>query len=125
MKSIRVAAVMALVSLTSSLALAAAKDFPSRPLRFIVASAPGGASDILARALGPAMSENLGVQVVIDNRPGAGNTIGAEIAARAAPDGHTIFGCNIASLAVSPALYRNPGLATALPLSAVPALSEP
>jgi tripartite-type tricarboxylate transporter receptor subunit TctC len=55
------------------------------------------------------MSEGLGVQVVIDNRPGAGNTIGAELAARAVPDGHTIFGCNIASLAVSPALYRNPG----------------
>lgn len=107
MKIMRVVAVMALASSTSS--LAAAKEFPSRPLRFIVASAPGGASDILARAIGPAMSENLGVQVVIDNRPGAGNTIGAELAARAVPDGHTIFGCNIASLAVSPALYRNPG----------------
>jgi tripartite-type tricarboxylate transporter receptor subunit TctC len=55
------------------------------------------------------MSEKLGVQVVIDNRPGAGNIVGAELAARAVPDGHTIFGCNIASLAVSPALYRNPG----------------
>jgi tripartite-type tricarboxylate transporter receptor subunit TctC len=107
MKSILVLAVVAVVSLMTS--LAAAKGFPSRPLRYIVASAPGGASDILARTIGPPMSEKLGVQIVIDNRPGAGNIVGAELAARAVADGHTIFGCNIASLAVSPALYRNPG----------------
>jgi tripartite-type tricarboxylate transporter receptor subunit TctC len=89
--------------------LAATADFPTRPIRYIAASAPGGASDIIARGIGPALSETLGVQVVVDNRPGAGNTIGAELAARAAPDGHTIFGCNIASLAVSPALYKKPG----------------
>ena len=85
------------------------QEFSSRPMRYIAAAAPGGASDLIARILGPALSEGLGVQVVIDNRPGAGNTIGAEIAARAVPDGHTIFGCNIASLAVSPALYRKLG----------------
>lgn len=84
-------------------------DFPSRPIRYIAASEPGGAGDIVARVIGPPLSAALGVQVVIDNRPGAGNTIGAELAARAQPDGHTIFGCNIASLAVSPALYRKPG----------------
>ena len=76
------------------------------PLRYIAASAPGGASDLIARTVGPALSEGLGIQVVVDNRPGAGNTIGAEIAASAVPDGYTIFGCNIASLAVSPALYK-------------------
>lgn len=90
-------------------ALAAVADFPSKPIRYISASGPGGASDIIARTVGAALSENLGVQVVVDNRPGAGNTIGAELAARAAPDGHTIFGCNIASLTVSPALYRKLG----------------
>lgn len=100
---------LALPAVLAGGALAAAPEFPSRPLRFIVASAPGGASDILARIIGPPMAERFGVQVVIDNRPGAGNTIGAELAARAVPDGHTIFGCNIASLAVSPALYRKPG----------------
>jgi tripartite-type tricarboxylate transporter receptor subunit TctC len=59
--------------------------------------------------LGPPLSEALGVQVVIDNRAGAGNTVGAEIAARAAPDGYTLFSCNIASLAVGPALYKKLG----------------
>jgi tripartite-type tricarboxylate transporter receptor subunit TctC len=84
-------------------------EYPSKPLRYIAASAPGGASDLIARTIGLALSEGRGVQAVVDNRPGAGNTIGAEIAARAAPDGYTIFGCNIASLAVSPALYRKLG----------------
>ena len=83
--------------------------FPNKPLRYIVATGPGGASDLLARTLGPALSEKLGVQVVIDNRAGAGNVIGAQIAADAFPDGYTLFSCNIASLAVSPALYRKPG----------------
>jgi tripartite-type tricarboxylate transporter receptor subunit TctC len=97
------------VAVGGSLAQTAKPDFPSRPLRYVTASAPGGASDIIARTLGPALSEGLGVGVIIDNRPGAGNTIGAEIAAKAVADGHTIFSCNIASLAVSPALYRKLG----------------
>ena len=105
----RLVAVLALPAVCVSGAPAAQPDYPNRPLRYIAASAPGGASDIIARTLGPALSDGLGVQVVVDNRPGAGNTIGAEIAARAAPDGYTIFTCNIASLAVSPALYRKLG----------------
>jgi tripartite-type tricarboxylate transporter receptor subunit TctC len=90
-------------------AFAAALEFPNKPIRYISASGPGGASDLIARTVGAAMSETLGVQVVVDNRPGAGNTIGAELASRAVPDGYTIFGCNIASLAVAPALYRKLG----------------
>ena len=109
MWSLRFAGALALPAVLAGSALAATPVFPNRPLRYIVASAPGGASDILARTISPPMSEALGVQLVIDNRPGAGNIVGAEMAARAAPDGHTIFGCNIASLAVSPALYRKPG----------------
>ena len=99
-------AVFALLAVVAGRALAAVSDFPNRPIRYIVATGAGGASDLIGRTLGPALSENLGVQVVIDNRPGAGNTVGAEIAARAAPDGYTILSCNIASLAVGPALYR-------------------
>ena len=109
MWSVRLVAVFATQAVLVSGVLAAAADFPNRPIRYVAASAPGGASDILARTVGPALSERLGVQVVIDNRPGAGNTIGAEIAARAVPDGHTIFSCNIASMAVSPALYKKLG----------------
>ena len=79
-----------------------------RTSRYATLRAPRRAAQVTSSPapLALAMSEGLGVQVVIDNRPGAGNTIGAEIAARAVPDGYTIFGCNIASLAVSPALYR-------------------
>lgn len=94
------------VAVTSIDAPAAVSDFPNRPMRYIVATGPGGASDLIARVIGPALSEKLGVQVVVDNRPGAGNTVGAEVAARASPDGHTLFSCNIASLAVGPALYQ-------------------
>lgn len=90
-------------------AAASAPNFPNRPLRYIVATGPGGASDLIARTIGSALTDVLGVQVVIDNRTGAGNTIGAEIAARATPDGHTLLSCNIASLAVGPALYRKLG----------------
>src|SRR5690349_23294024 len=106
MWGVRFAAVLASLPVLIGGAFAAVPEFPSKPLRYISASAPGGASDLIARTVGAAMSDLLGVQVVVENRAGAGNTIGAEIAARAAPDGHTIFGCNIASLAVSPALYK-------------------
>ena len=109
--SIRIVVALALpaVSVGDALAQAAKSDYPSRPIRYVAASAPGGAGDLVARTLGPALSEVLGAQVIVDNRPGVGNTIGAEIAARAVADGYTIFGCNIASLAVSPALYRKLG----------------
>ena len=109
MWSVRLVAVLALLAVWVGGAPAAPSEYPNRPIRYIAASAPGGASDGIARTMGPALSEGLGVQVVVDNRPGAANTIGAEIAARAAPDGYTILGCNIASLAVSPALYKKLG----------------
>jgi tripartite-type tricarboxylate transporter receptor subunit TctC len=85
---------------------AADSAYPTRPIRYIVATGPGGASDLIGRSIAPAMSEVLGVQIVVDNRAGAGNTVGAEIAARAQPDGYTLLSCNIASLAVGPAIYR-------------------
>ncbi len=110
MWSVCFVAVMALLAVWVGGALAATPpEFPSKPIRYIVATGPGGASDIIARTIGPPLSEGLGVQIVIDNRSGAGNTVGAEIAARAAPDGYTLFSCNIASLAVGPALYRKLG----------------
>lgn len=103
-------AVLASLAGTLGDALAATPPaYPNRPIRYIVATGPGGASDLIARTLGPPLSEALGVQFVIDNRTGAGNTVGAEIAARAAPDGYTLLSCNIASLAIAPALYRKLG----------------
>lgn len=109
MWSVRFSAVPALLAVVTGGVTAATIDYPNRPIRYIVATGPGGASDIIARTIGPPLSELLGVQLVIDNRSGAGNTIGAEIAARATPDGYTLLSCNIASLAIGPALYKKLG----------------
>lgn len=70
---------------------ATAQTFPSKPLRLIVSSTPASGVDILARLVGPKLTEAFGQQVVIDNRPGAGGNLGATLAARAAPDGHALF----------------------------------
>lgn len=85
-------------------AAAAAQDYPTRPIRFVVPFPPGGGADTLARVLGQKLGEAWGEQVVIDNRPGAGGNISAEIAAKAAPDGYTIFQGNVAH-AISASLY--------------------
>ena len=68
-----------------------AQAYPSRPVRIIAPTAPGGAPDILARLIGPWLSERLGQQFVIENRPGSGNNIGTEAVVRAAPDGYTLL----------------------------------
>jgi tripartite-type tricarboxylate transporter receptor subunit TctC len=97
------------IALGSTAAQSANTAFPERPLRYIVPFPPGGSTDIIARIVAAALSEQFGKQVVIDNRGGAAGTLGAEIAAHATPDGYTLFACNIASLAVSPALYKKLG----------------
>ena len=85
-------------------ALAQAQDYPNRPLRIIVPYPPGASVDYTARLLGQRLSEALGQPVVIDNRGGAGGVIAAELAARAAPDGYTLFFGTPASLCISPAV---------------------
>jgi tripartite-type tricarboxylate transporter receptor subunit TctC len=84
---------------------AGAQDYPHKPLRLIVPFPPGGGNDILARSVGQRLAEALGQQVIIDNRGGAGGLIGAELAAKAAPDGYTIFLASIGNLAFTPALH--------------------
>ena len=87
-------------------AAGAAEVYPSRPVRIIVSLAPGGGTDFVARVLAGKLSEIWGQQVVVDNRPGAGSIIGAELAAKAPPDGHTLLmGTN--SLLTQPSLFRN------------------
>ncbi len=83
----------------------AAQQYPVRPIRIVVPFPPGGGTDILARLIGQKLTESLGQQVIVDNRPGAGGKAGIEIALRAAPDGHTILMVS-ASYAVNAAIYR-------------------
>jgi len=86
--------------------------WPDRPVRVIVPFTPGGTTDILARALGAELQEALGQPFVVENRGGAGGTLGSELVARAAPDGHTLMMGHIGTLAVNPWLYRNLGFDT-------------
>jgi tripartite-type tricarboxylate transporter receptor subunit TctC len=83
----------------------AADAYPTRPIHLIVPFPPGGSNDILARSVGQRLSEAIGQQIIVDNRGGAGGLIGAELAARAAPDGYTLFVASIGNLAFIPALH--------------------
>jgi tripartite-type tricarboxylate transporter receptor subunit TctC len=85
--------------------VALAQNYPTRPLRLIVAFAPGGSVDVIARIVAQKLGDALGQQVVVDNRPGAGGNVSAEIAARSVPDGHTLYVCS-ASLVANASLYR-------------------
>lgn len=84
-----------------------ASSWPSRPIRIIVPFTPGGSTDILAREIGLQLQSALGEPVIVDNKPGAGGSIGSTEAARAAPDGHTLLMGHIGTLAVNPSLYPN------------------
>jgi len=87
-----------------SQAVAAQTNYPERPIRWIVPYPPAGTTDILARVMGGWLTQRLGAQVVIDNRPGAGNNIGTELAIKSAPDGYTLFLVNPAN-AINATLY--------------------
>lgn len=82
-----------------------AQQYPTRPIRLIVAFAPGGAPDIIGRIVAQRLNERLGQPVIVDNRPGATGNIGAEIVARATADGYTLFLATL-SVAISPSFYR-------------------
>ena len=90
---------------------ASAQDYPSKPIRYIVPFPPGGSSDLIARAIAPRMSEKLGQQVVVENRPGAGGMIGVDIVAKAPPDGYII------GLAAAGALSSNVHLYPSMPFN--------
>ena len=96
--------VLTAVAILGGAAPLAAQDYPSKPVRILVGFAPGGGIDISARALAPGLTAALGQQVIVDNRPGAGSNIAAELAAKAAPDGYTLVVSGIASHVIAPHL---------------------
>ncbi len=83
----------------------AAQNYPTRAIRVIVPFAPGGATDAVLRMLAPRLSENLGQQVIVDNRPGGASTIGMDIVAKSQPDGYTLGVANL-SFGINPNLFR-------------------
>ncbi|MBK5959838.1 MFS transporter [Rhodoplanes elegans] len=99
------------LALTASLAFGGtaladdAADYPNRPVRIVVAYPPGGTTDILARIVGQHMSETLGQQFIVENKPGAGNNIGTEMVVNSAPDGYTLLLANPAN-GINASLYK-------------------
>ena len=107
MKSLLFGLAVAASAVLSSPVLGQAQ-YPSKPVRLIVPYPPGGGTDTMARTLGLKLSEMLGQQVIVDNRPGGGANIGAELAAKSPPDGYTLLMCTIAH-ATAGSLYRKLG----------------
>jgi tripartite-type tricarboxylate transporter receptor subunit TctC len=95
----------ALLTLAATAPFAAWAAFPSRPVRLVVPFPAGGAADLMARGLAQHLGEQLGQQVIIDNRGGAGGTVAAEIVARAPADGYTLLFATMGTQAINPALY--------------------
>src|SRR5258708_21693317 len=86
-------------------ASALAQRYPNNPIPRVVGFPPGGVSDVLARAISARLSQNIGHQVVVDTRPGAGTTIASEIVAKSAPDGYTLYFCDATTHAINASLY--------------------
>jgi len=94
-----------LIALLSFAGHAAAQQYPARPIRMIVGFPPGGGTDIIGRIVAQKLSESLGQQIVVENRGGATGMLGAELAAKAPPDGYTIMMAHIAAISILPSLY--------------------
>src|SRR5262245_60379101 len=100
------------LSLALSLALpssAPAESYPDKPIKLIVTVAPGGPMDTIARFIGQQMQARLGQPIVVENRAGAGATLGAKAVATAEPDGYTLMWGTLSVVAIAPALYQDPG----------------
>lgn len=108
MHVIRTACVLAAGALSLAAGAATPPEWPSKPIRVVVTFAPGGSSDIVARALSVPLQERLGQPFVVDNRGGAGGTIGADIVAKAVPDGYTLLLSNSAPVSLSPFMLTSP-----------------
>jgi tripartite-type tricarboxylate transporter receptor subunit TctC len=105
MRRMRIIATGLLVAVLGASTSAVADDYPARPIKWVVGYPAGGTTDILARLIGQWLSEHLGAQVIIENRPGAGNNIGTEAVINAPPDGYTVLLVNPAN-GINASLYR-------------------
>lgn len=103
------AMVAALVATAST--SVSAQTYPTKPIRFIVGFPPGGATEFIARLIGQKLTQSMGQQVIVDNRPGAAGNLGIELAARAAPDGYTLL-LVAPNITISPSLYKKLGYDT-------------
>src|SRR4030095_4981458 len=92
-------------AIAQTAATGSAPGYPAKPVRLIAAASPGSAVDIVARIIAQKLSEQLGQQVIVDNRAGAGGRVGAEVAAKALPDGYTLF-MGTPAHAINTGLYR-------------------
>jgi len=111
----RVAALLAIAATALQLSAAFAQNtsgatYPDRPIRIIVPYTPGGPTDVMGRLMSQILSQAFGQQVYVENRPGAGSTLGGKIAASADPDGYTLIVATAATFAIGPILYPDAGL---------------
>jgi len=98
--------IAALLALASGCAAAGAQGYPSRPVRLVVGFAPGGAADIISRAMSDPLTRALGQGIVVDNKPGAGSSLAAEFVSKAAPDGYTIMIASQSGMIVNPLINK-------------------
>ncbi len=103
-RALQTAVLLLALALPAFIPQAFADDYPNRPVRLIIPFPPGGSNDVVGRLVAKFLSEKLGQQVFVDNRAGAGGTIGSEVASKADPDGYTLLGVSLAH-AVNPSLY--------------------
>lgn len=103
------ACTLAAIASAPTLSAATEASYPTRPVQLVVSFPPGGSSDFFTRSIANELSKAWGQPVVVDNRPGAGGNIGAQFAARARPDGYTLYMSSLNTHAINPTLYKNPG----------------
>lgn len=101
----RVSALVFAYACAAAAVATAQQNYPTRAIRIVVPSSIGGGTDIVARVIAQKLSETIGQQVVVDNRPGASTMIGGEVVARSAPDGYTLL-MGISTLAINPAMFK-------------------
>jgi tripartite-type tricarboxylate transporter receptor subunit TctC len=102
----------AFLALACAGAAAFAQGYPSKPVRLVVGFAPGGAADIIARTMSDPLARALGQSVIVDNRPGAGSSVAAELVAKAPPDGYTIMIASQSGMIINPIINKNVGYVT-------------